>query len=362
MTIKLAFLCLLCCILASCATMFNKSRTNLTIYTENPVTLVYAGDTLTSVSKKRINSVRLTVPRSKDSLEFVLYNDSLERNIKIPPKNSMMYYLNAYPIGLGFLIDHNKPKRYGYSGELFFNNDLEQRRGISSSIIRFHKNAWTKSSPLNTATVAHWYPEQGDWYLNFTFPFIYPSHSTLTPVNYGRDTHFGLLGLALGLDFYYKDSRFIKFAGTASALGDVIIGCVGYDDNYDDERSNVYTLSLSHNHRYKNFSFGYGISYAYNKWWAEKRVTDLDNITYYSLYYNQIYPEYPSVRTLYKDRYSTLGLTFNSYWNPLKGFAVGLIYNPYFFRLKTEGGQRFSYDHLISLDISFKFRLRKGKR
>jgi hypothetical protein len=96
---------------------------------------------------------------------------------------------------------------------------------------------------------------------------------------------------------------------------------------------------LAHNHRYRRFSFGYGPVFARNFWYYH----DDDNDIYYS-------------RST-----SALGVGLKSHYYFSTKFTVGLIYRPTFVVFNSAKDKAFKYEHLLSLDFAFKFRLNKRK-
>ena len=341
-------------LMTSCASTLNKRLTTVWIYAKDSTEVVYNSQSFLTENTGGFNSVQLNVPRSKDSLQLEVIQDTLHKKISIPSKVSGMYYLNwAHPLlWPGLLIERSHPRRYTYHSLLILDDSLniitsENSDPYRKNIIKQRENlAGNQLSRLLNHTT-----NKNDFFLNFSFPFIYASQSFIKHDYTSGSNGWSALGLAAGLEYYYKNNRFINLSGSITAGGDVRIGC-GYDDWEDEERVNIYDITLSHNHRRKYFSYGYGLTYRYIDWWMYKYFED-------DIYTPKGY--YHPVREHFERYYSTLGLALNGYAYFSNHFSIGVIYKPTFLRLKPGTDKRFCYEHQISIDIAFKLRLYKGK-
>lgn len=326
---------------------------NVFVYTDNPSHILYESDTIQTKKYYELHAAIFTVPRSKDSLQFVLISDSLRREVRIPSKISVAYYLNiVYPMWPGFLFDLSNPKRYTYKNSLTFDKNLDlsiisTSRGNPSEEIKSkmsNEYFWKDKNRYLT--------QKGDFYFNLTIPFIYPGYTILKPSCLDYLEKGSLLGFSGGFDYYYKNNRFFNLSASASFGGDIVIGCI--DDNFNDsERFNLYNVSISHNHRYERFSFGYGLAQTYINWGKEKYFDTYPDKSAYN--YDKKY--------FFKERnYSTLGFAFNVYFYFSNEFAFGVIYKPTFVRLNSIMEKKICYEHQLSFDFAFKIRLNKRKK
>lgn len=348
MTIKLALGCLLCCMLASCATMLNTKITKVHIYTESPAAIIYNSDTLKTDNIDGFNAVTLEALRSKDSLRFSITNDSLTKEMAVKPRISSTIYLNVFSFGfVGAGIDLISDRKYAYKSPLFITNDLTLNNSRLPKMWR--QNRVKRDKMLHAIEYKKdWglFPNRGDCYLNIAFPFVYIGISNIKPFDSPRDHNGGLFGFAMGFDYYYQKRRFLNLSTDFS-----LIGFLGESiGDYDNTNNLLWTFSLTHNHRFRYFSFGYGLSYAVNNWKHTIEETYTNELISPSRYYFRE-----------KNKFSTLGLSLNAYAYFSKNFYAGVIYRPQFIRLKPGSHSTFTYDHLISIDFAFKIRLNKRK-
>lgn len=354
----------ICCLLTSCASIINRENLEVYLYTKKPAQILYKSDTIHTKEFEKLNAATLTVPRSKDPLQFELLSDSLSRKVSIPSRISLLYYMNVvYPLlWPGLLIDLSSSDRYTYKNVLAFDDTLSlsmvSKAHIKAiekqkaDIIIKHNNIYGKTGRDK------FYSEKGDVYFSFAVPFIYPGHTVIKPNRSSYKGEVSVLGFAGGFDYYYKKNRFVNLSASATSGGDIVIGC-GFDGYDDSERFNIYNVTLSHNHRYKRFSFGYGLSHSYVHWWEDKYFDSPFTQSDHSNDSNDFYhmPAYNRNENMY----SNLGFVFNGYYYLSNGFSVGLVYKPTLIRLSSIMDKRICYEHQISLDFAFKIRLSKRK-
>jgi len=105
------FFALLPILTCSCATIMNRPNTRVAIVTNTPVKVLIGSDTLLSWK----NRVVLDVPRRKDPLKLIVFNDTVSRNIVIHSGNSFGYWCNIYgTLGIGTRVERSAAKRYAY--------------------------------------------------------------------------------------------------------------------------------------------------------------------------------------------------------------------------------------------------------
>lgn len=345
---------LACCLLTSCATMINSSYKNIAILAEEPVTVTYKNSVFHTNDS---NLVTIPVDRSKKPLKLFVQTDSLERDVEIKSKVDGAFYLNfVSPLSLyGGFIDVLGNKMYTYPN-VILNKDLTVNQNATFDLKKkINKQVEIKKRRVATKRYNGQLPQKGDLFFDLSFPFIYITHSTTAPETMPRLFSMSVFGFSAGLDYYYKNNRFINLSGNYFVGGDIAIGCGG-DDYSDFQRINSYSIMFSHNHKYRKFSFGYGLAYTYNDRWDRKYFfpENVDPNDYSH-----------SVSGAYQKqewRYSTLGLVFNGYMYFSPNFCGGLIYKPNFVRLKTNSGNTFNYEHQITLDFLFRIKLFGAKK
>tara|TARA_B110000238_G_scaffold66398_1_gene72879 strand:- start:1349 stop:1828 length:480 start_codon:yes stop_codon:yes gene_type:complete len=107
--------------------MFNKRSQEIHFITNEPTQLIVAKDTLTKIQAEHY----VFVKRSRAPLPIQVQGDSISKKILLHSNNSIAYIANfIYPsilnIGIGWLVDHNSPKRYAYPS--IVSGDLNQER------------------------------------------------------------------------------------------------------------------------------------------------------------------------------------------------------------------------------------------
>lgn len=339
---KYLFAPIFCCLLASCASILNKKELNVYVYTANPAKIVYESDTIQTSRFEELNTAKLVVPRSKDSLQFVLINDSINRKVSISSSISFLYYMNIIsPLSWpGFLIERSNPKRYMYKNILSFDSNLSLSlvSNVNSDATEKQKAKIIRqrSNTYKTIKKDRFLTQKGDIYLNLNFPHV--NYFRISPDYEDDKDYFGFFGIGLGLDYYYNKNHFLNLSvsGTMDFLVPVPAP-VDYEGEYTSTSS--FDVTLSHNHRTNRISYGYGLSYARNLWRYNNDDIELE----YSRYN------------------SALGLAFKGQYYFLEKFTVGLIYRPTFVRLNSISNKNLKYEHYLGLDFAFKFRLSNRK-
>ncbi|MDP4276614.1 MAG: hypothetical protein Q8914_03170 [Bacteroidota bacterium] len=145
----------------------------------------------------------------------------------------------------------------------------------------------------------------------------------------------------MGLEYFYKKNRFINInVNSASDFFLPIPAAVDMSGEYE-MMSSVY-LGLTDNYKFKRFTVGYGLNYSKNIW---------------DLRYYEWGDPTPPTREPIKRASQSIGFTLNGYHQFGEHFFIGLIYRPSILRVNPTVG--FNYEHLISLDVVWKIKLRK---
>ena len=312
------YLILILIFCSSCATISyeiygNKQEVKVNTNTNKSVQIVFEGDTLLI----KDNKIALEVERGKQDLKMKVLSDSIEKPVTIRSKESFEYWLNIPGnYGIGMLVDRNSPNRYSYPRNIYLDlNKNDDKYSLSSQT--------NNTNPL---------------YLHLSLPFINIFH--FRPQGFGNRVSIGFLGFSAGLDYHYKVKKFLSFKaivatdflGTGGLFFIIPLLFGGYIEN-----SRIAHFELTDNVKSGKFSFGYGMSYAMNRW--ERRGRDGDvNVNVNRTSHN-------------------IGLSSNIYYRISRLLNIGIVYRPTFYRMSPKG--EFNYEHLISLDLAFKIKLRK---
>ncbi len=178
--------------------------------------------------------------------------------------------------------------------------------------------------------------EKNDLRLNLKLPHI--NHLSLKPNENFRDDQFGFNGYGLGIEYSYKENRFLE-----TSFSFVLTFELPFPASVDKEYNKSlysYFISTTDNIIHKRFTFGYGINYSVNYWSEWYRDLGTVNLPIIE-------------KTTYENR--SLGVTLNSYYRIGKTLNVGFIYRPSLFNL--DNGFDLTYEHLISLELNWRIKL-----
>lgn len=294
--------------LTSCATLFNRTTTRVDIHTKYPATIIINEDTIKTTG----NRAAFIVERSKNSLNVESKTDTLTKTFIVKPMLSSMFFNNflIFPYGLaGAALDLISVKKYTYPSHIFINpQDKKNKYKIFGN-----------------------YSRKGEIYLNLSIPEFNFLHQYTKFSGYVNNN--GFMGLSAGLDYFYKPLQFVNFTGTlALTLETPLPLPLEYFGPYD--YANTKHISISNNHQFYFLSAGYGLSINENYW------------KYYS------FGSFDIIKKSY-----ALGFIFPIYLKLAPYFHLGFTYRPSFFRPYTS--QPFKYEHLMSVDLAWKFRVRK---
>lgn len=296
------------CLFSSCVTIFNDKHKIVGIFTNKPASVIYQNDTFLTDKKNRL---LLPVLRRKESLNFIVFDDSLSKKVTIPSKISPTFFGNIYngiqPVG--FFIDWKNPKKYTYSDRIYIN--------LNDTINDFESVNYARKAT----------------FLNLSFP-IY-NNMRMAYEREDKDVQFGIGGLSVGLEYCYKSKKSLSFTMV------VIPNSSPWTDDLNFYRKSVLAtnyMSLTHNHFIKKWTIGYGISYGKN--YIRERDFSRD-IPYTEKSYN------------------VWGLETNAYYRVGNVFQIGLKYRPTLYRFDAENP--IEYEHLISFDLRFKLPLNEVK-
>jgi len=312
--------------LTSCATVLNRRSYDVMVFSNVGDAKVQIFDTTYNLPAK------ISLRRSNKDLDIKLISDTLTNNytVKSSPNPTFIYgnllWLEVSPAA--YIIDFTNQKRFYYGRSIYLDSN-DTNRVIRPPVLRGCYNYYSKAYPTH----------KGQINLVLSLPWINSFY--LQPQNERSKSNTGFWGISAGVEYYYKDYKYISL--TASAVSDFFMPVPAAVDIYGEYElmSSTY-LSISDNYKFKRFTIGYGLNYSRNIW-------DFKNFDYFD-------PPLSS-RDPIKRTNESLGLTLNVYHQLAEHLFVGLIYRPTF--LIVNPTVEFKYEHLLSLDFAWKFRLKK---
>lgn len=305
---KLLLLFLLLCF-ASCATIINKKTYDIQVNSTTEGTKLKIYDTLYNLPAK------VKTVRSKDDLKLTLVSDSLSKNYTInsrfSPQTNIgnLVFIYFYPVG--YAIDLTTDKRFFYGKELELN--------INDTITRI---GYKEKHPLLT--------KKGD--LIITPQILLLNSFYLHPDNQSAQSNTGTGGAGIGLEYYYKDNRYIKL-GVAASMDALLLPVL-----YDELMTNI-NFSFTDNFKFNRFDLGYGLNYSINSW-SKDISEDLENTDYYKKTTGSFGPSVTGIYQVYKPLYA------------------GIIYTGALYDVHPSG--KFNYQHVISLTLELKLFIKKS--
>jgi len=298
------------CLASSCATILNSRVQRVHVVTDDKITAVTIDSSLTKQGDK--NS--FYVSRSRQPLKLNLEVNGVHKSISIKSRNSIAWWLNAYPSPFtlpGFLIDMKNPKRFSYPKRIYL-----QGKDTSIKVSRF--------APVKRGSIS--------WVLSV--PYLNFFHVNTTG---GRYTSSGFWGIETGFDYYYNSNSYVSAYGGIST--DFILpfpAALDIRGKYE-SGSSVYA-SLRDNHTIGSFDFGYGLNVSQLKY----HVTNNTDSTFI-----------PQTR-----QSTSLGLSLSTQYRFGDHFRLGLLYQPSLFDLNKTA---LDYQHFISLELIWKIPIRNYK-
>jgi hypothetical protein len=325
-------------LMSSCATLFNSKYHKVSFSSDAPAKIIIDADTIsvekTTFWKSDVKHIELE--RSNVSKEVIVIRDTDIDTILLTPNLSNIYYLNIYTLGIGYIFDYDSPKIFSYAD--FLGNGI----AISDRYIQKHSKEHLQYLASDEYKMR--YSHKGVLNLKLGIPegnlFNYDFEG------YGRKTAEGFLGLSVGLDYFYKDNRFINLSW--SYIMDFIApfpAPFSYAGMRDTFGSSFWTLS--HNHKIGKIALGYGFSYSTDTW----------NTINSGLWRDYADPELVNQPSIYRKAQS-LGFVFPiHYYSRNSSFYWGVVYRPTF--LQFDDKVRFKYQHTINFELGWRIRLAK---
>jgi hypothetical protein len=301
-------------LLASCASLTHQRVYTLPVRASKQDVTLKHGNTVYKLPAK------IELRHSNKPVSFAIQGSDSVRNITIYPSLSPRFVrgnILLYP-PFGYLVDLTNHARFYYGKTLLI--DMEDTSSnICTGYPAFYKEHLKK----------------GSWSIVASLPYV--NNFYKQPKNEGVKQNTGFFGSLVGIEYAYKDDRFLQLSG-AGCLDFLLPfpAPVHYDSGEVEQMAASY-LALTNNVNWHGFTFGYGAQITQSVW----------RYTYYG---NDDYRQRPDV----SKRGLALGFATNAYWKLGNCFNLGIIYNPSIYSL-TQG--KFLYEHLISLDFRWRIPL-----
>lgn len=233
-----------------------------------------------------------------------------------------------YGAPAAYLIDFTNQRRFYYGNSIFLNS-TDTLSIIRPNISKRYYNYWTKRFPTNIGQ------------LNLTVSLPWVNSFYLHPNQEELKVNTGFLGISAGLEYYYKDNKYLALTG--SGVMDFLfpIPAAVHIEGEVEKMNSIY-ISLTDNYRFNRFTIGYGLNFSRNNW----------ELLNYGGFYPSPTRRYPTTKSS-----NSIGFIMDAYHQIGKRFYVGLIYRPTLLNVYPDVD--FKYEHLLSLDFKWKFRVKK---
>lgn len=305
--------------LNSCATVFNKDEKKITVTSKYKDAKIIYKDTVLNLP------TQISAKRKRENLKLELITDSIKTPIEIPYSLDSKYkYANIGGLlfsPVAYIVDYSGNRKFNYPSkiELDLNNseiNLALKKRIEKDSLRQTKFKRTK----------------GDFILNINLPS--PHWFNMGTENKNRYKASGLLGTGLGLDYYYRDKKFLnlEFSVKTNAF-DILISSISIQDRFY-----IYSLVFTDNYRYKYFEFGYGLNTSFSNLKIYSKNKQIDS--YLSQNSNQFH----------------LGVSTRASYQITGILNVGIFYKPTFIKI-TDSKTQNIFESVYGFDLRFKLKL-----
>ena len=312
-------------ILSACTTITQRRRYTFRIASNALKSKVRVYDSIYNLPAK------IKVKRSKKDLHIQLITDTLIKDYIVKPSVSPQFlygnliWVTAAPYA--YIIDLTNQKRF-YYGKSVFLDVKDTSRIMRTPLSKHYYHYLSREFPT----------KKGQIYLKLSIPFI--NGYFYQPEGEGIHREVGFWGISFGVEYYYKENKYLSLTG--NAVTGLLVPMGAFDIRGEYEQMSSLYLSLTDNYKIKRYHLGYGLNYTMNTW-------ELLN----GYFQDTIAPTRAPLRKLNQ----SLGITLSGYFQFGKVFYMGLIYRPTF--LNTSPFFEFRYQHLISVDFMWKLKLKK---
>jgi hypothetical protein len=227
----------------------------------------------------------------------------VEETLSLKPHRSFAFWFNIYAnYGIGMLVDMKEPKSFGYP-------------------------TWTYLSAKDSGIFPRRFPHpsKGDFRLSLR---LAPVDVFIVNSPEGKYYSGGIFGVEVGLDYFYRNAHYLSVS-TGAATNAAPVDHFGKGSIIT---ANAFYLNVRGNHQIGRFEFGYGINFSDLQW---VRSTRGDTV----------------IRNKIVDNLG-FGLSLSAKYRLGKFIWAEALYQP---DLMDARLSRFSYQHYISLGLTWKF-------
>jgi len=329
-------LLLLSLLMSSCATFFGGKTYQMKVCAVQPNSSLTVYDSTYQLPAK------IKVKRSIADLPITLKTDSVQKDFILKASPSRMTILANLPymylMPVAYTVDHYTQKRYYYGDNLVLDaNDSETVLNKGFFPAFSHKLYDYLQTP---------YPgKKGQVNLVLGSPF---QNNLYMDNAYGAKDYNFFGGAKVGFEYFYADNRYWSLSA-GYVRGVVFKGSIDGGDGSDPEAyTDPHSLSFEfkNNYAHKRLTFGYGLNYSinsllYGRENLERRpkgnTSDIIKTNFYSY---------------------TAGLAVSTHFRCWRKMYFGMNYRPNLLLLEHDNA-KFHYEHLISLELLFKLRIKK---
>lgn len=337
---RLALFLIILSSFSSCVTLFNRKKTHIYVKSNPGAKMIYHKEyegvklpgegivqppegTAIPIGRK---GVCVMVKRDRyKRLPVTVEQDGVEKTVQVKPVHSMAYYWNfahLYPLlGVGFLIDHNNPNRFGYPGRVYVDTHDTLPR-YYAFIMPEAGMLRPKKTPYFTADIA---PLLGNVVV-YDLEHLRPAGSPFY--------------MSASLNYHYKPHRFVSVGfGGASVVpirGHIYRDSVSLSlyglPHYESKKG--FFADVRDNRSLGRLELGYGLSAG----WHEAKS-----------YYGRTHE---SDSVVYTRAQVGLGASFAAYYRLFSFLSFGTNFQPQF--IAFDHGVKFSYEYLWSMGLRFR--------
>lgn len=317
-------------LLTSCSTLLSHKTYKVNVSSNAPNAKVRVYDSIYELPSK------VEVERSKKELPLELITDTEILNYKIKPvldPKFVFVNLSGFIFApVNYAVDLTNPKRFYYRKSIFLDTNDTLRTIVPERITKGIENGFKRYFSTKLSR------QKGNLYTQIGLPFV--NGFKFKPELEGNVNIVGMMGFTVGLDYYHTDNQFLSLRlSLVEDYNNPVPITEDPGDNLNMPLSSAF-VSLSNNHQFNRLSVGYGIAFARNMWEFV-----------YKKEYQFIIMENK------KSAHNAIGLVVPVHFTVFNNFNVGAIYRPTFYTFGHS--TKFQYEHLLSLEFSYKFKIRK---
>jgi hypothetical protein len=200
----------------------------------------------------------IKVQRSKENLQVKLILDTATIDYTLRPcpnpRFVMGNLLSFHLIPIAYFVDLTNQKRFYYGPSIYFNKN-DTSKVFKPSLLRNY-DRYISKVPTK---------KKGHIDLSLSIPIFNSFH--MQPENEAVKSILGYYGLSVGLDYYYKDNKYLSLtAHVIGAFESPLPLIESFDTTgYHESIASTY-FSLTHNQSFIRFHIGYGINFSTDVW------------------------------------------------------------------------------------------------